>query len=179
MAASCRMQTFCSVCNCAFHVALPPASGAMSRLRGASAAHQRLLAHWPRQPGAVRGTGGEVPVWGPYGEPGDRDLPRTKPWLGRQSPAFPGGPWHSPSLSRGCRRSCRVGSKRTRLSSDARLPRVFSAPRPPGSSEEKGVGGGGARDPRANHAAAAMGVQTWLPPAAPADGLTLGLIAGP
>ena len=70
------------------------------------------------------------------------------------------------------------GSKRrTRLSSDARLPRVFPAPRPPESSRREGGRPGGARGPRAAPAAAATapGLQALKPmPAC----LMVGLIAG-
>lgn len=106
--AGCKMQTFRSVCNHAFHVGLPTASSAMCRLLRVLQSARGMPAPLPSafarsgSGSSARGTGGGAPKWVSYGKPGTHDPPRTKPWLERPSPAFPGGRWHSPSLSRGC-----------------------------------------------------------------------------
>lgn len=123
----------------------------------------------PPAPGrAVAPRGGGLGGGGQSGfpAPGPAILPELSPGSPCRLLPVLGGLWPSPSLSRG---SCSDGSKRTRLSSDARLPGVFTAPRPPGISEETGAGGGRPSS-RAAHAA---GVQARSPHVARADGLTV------
>lgn len=166
MVASCRMQTFRSVCNCLFLVGMPPpalqSAGCSnlscmlpagcqrgSPLRTVALAVQRLLCLARRAPGEERQSG--FPRW----SSGTSDPSPAKPWLAQPSPTFPGAAggwgevecWLAESqpvswlLEKLQERLPAWGSKRhTRLSSDARLLRVFTAPRPPGSSWRKGDG---------------------------------------
>lgn len=97
-AAGCKMQTFRSVCNHAFHVGLPPASSAMCRLlrvlQSARGMPAPLASAFARSGcgSAARGTGGGAPKCVSYGKPGTRAiLPGPSPGLnGRLLPSLGG-----------------------------------------------------------------------------------------
>lgn len=195
--ASCRMQTFRSVCTACFTLACLPralqSAGCSSwscRLpAGMPARHpQRLRAQWPWQPsaasspcsGALGGRGAKVAsrpgAQGPVILP-DEALARLAasclPWgaLAEFQPVS----WLLEKLQG---RRPGWSSKHLARLSDARLLRVFSAPRSPGSSGRKGGGPGAPEIPGAAHAAAAANLRAQSQPAAAVDRLTFGLIAG-
>lgn len=174
-AASCRMQTFRSVCNRVFHVGMPPASIAkcwllqlvLQAARGMPARLPRAVAlSGPGSPApplpTSRGcSGGGAPKWLPCLELRDR---RSFPSQALARPAKSCFPWGAPAESQPVlwllerlqgRQPGWSGKRHTRLSSDARLLRVFTAPLPPGSARRKEGRAGGARDLRAGHAAVA------------------------
>lgn len=73
-------------------------------LRSVALAARRRLSPPPAgAPGERRQSG--FPAW----SSGTGDPSPAKPWLAQPSAAFPGGPRRSPSLFRGCWRSCREG----------------------------------------------------------------------